>query len=91
LRPGRLDDANEAGRIIFETFAAVAEKYGFPPDFPSVDVEQSSNIPYLQAVSTQSSCPMAIMDTTFTIKVTPTNIKETIFNVYIGVEDTGID
>jgi GNAT superfamily N-acetyltransferase len=38
LRPGRLDDAEEAGRIIFEAFSTIAEKHGFPPDFPSVNV-----------------------------------------------------
>src|SRR5713101_999122 len=38
LRPGRLEDAKQAGKIIFEAFAAIAEKHGFPPDFPSVDV-----------------------------------------------------
>jgi GNAT superfamily N-acetyltransferase len=37
LRPGRLDDAEEAGRIIFEAFSTIANKHGFPPDFPSVD------------------------------------------------------
>jgi predicted N-acetyltransferase YhbS len=37
LRPGRLEDAEEAGKIIFEAFAAIANKHGFPPDFPSVE------------------------------------------------------
>ena len=47
LRPGRLDDANEAGRIIFEAFATIAEKHGFPPDFPSVDVGRTSAASFL--------------------------------------------
>ena len=38
LRPGRIEDADEVGRIIFEAFSAIAEKHGFLPDFPSVDV-----------------------------------------------------
>jgi predicted N-acetyltransferase YhbS len=38
LRPGRIEDAYAVGRIIFEAFSAIAEKHGFPPDFPSVDV-----------------------------------------------------
>jgi GNAT superfamily N-acetyltransferase len=38
LRPGRIEDAYDVGRIIFEAFSAIAEKHGFPPDFPSVDV-----------------------------------------------------
>jgi predicted N-acetyltransferase YhbS len=38
LRPGRIEDADEVGRIIFEAFSAIAEKHGFLPDFPSLDV-----------------------------------------------------
>ena len=38
LRPGRIEDAYAVGRIIFEAFSAIAEKHGFPPDFPSVEV-----------------------------------------------------
>jgi GNAT superfamily N-acetyltransferase len=47
LRSGRLDDAKEAGRIIFEAFATIAEKHGFPPDFPSVDVGRTSAASFL--------------------------------------------
>ena len=47
LRPGRLDDAEEAGKIIFEAFATIAEKHGFPPDFPSVDVGRTSAASFL--------------------------------------------
>src|ERR671933_1897349 len=38
LRPERIEDAYAVGRIIFEAFSVIAEKHGFPPDFPSVDV-----------------------------------------------------
>ena len=38
LRPGRIEDAYAVGRIIFEAFLAIAEKHGFTPDFPSVEV-----------------------------------------------------
>lgn len=38
MRPGRIDDADKVGKIIFEAFSAVADKHSFPPDFPSVDV-----------------------------------------------------
>ena len=38
LRPGRIEDADEVGRIIFEAFSAIAEKHSFPSDFPSVDI-----------------------------------------------------
>jgi predicted N-acetyltransferase YhbS len=37
-RPGRIEDADKVGKIIFEAFSAVANKHNFPPDFPSVDV-----------------------------------------------------
>jgi predicted N-acetyltransferase YhbS len=35
LRPGRADDAEEAGRICYEAFRTIAEAHGFPPDVPS--------------------------------------------------------
>jgi GNAT superfamily N-acetyltransferase len=38
LRPGRIEDADKVGKIIFEAFSAIADKHNFPPDFPSVDV-----------------------------------------------------
>ena len=38
LRPGRIEDADKVGKIIFEAFSAVANKHNFPPDFPSIDV-----------------------------------------------------
>jgi predicted N-acetyltransferase YhbS len=38
LRPGRIEDADKVGKIIFEAFSAVADKHSFPPDFPSADV-----------------------------------------------------
>lgn len=37
-RPGRIEDTDKVGKIIFEAFSAVADKHSFPPDFPSVDV-----------------------------------------------------
>lgn len=40
-RPGRIEDADKVGKIIFEAFSAVADKHSFPPDFPSVDVARS--------------------------------------------------
>ncbi len=38
LRPGRIEDTDKVGKIIFEAFSAIADKHGFPPDYPSVDV-----------------------------------------------------
>ena len=35
LRAARLDDAPEAGRILYEAFRVIAERHGFAPDFPS--------------------------------------------------------
>ena len=37
LRPGRIDDADDIGRIIFDAFSAIADKHGFQREFPSVD------------------------------------------------------
>jgi len=37
LRPGVIDDAKEVGKIIFEAFSGIADKHGFPRDFPTVD------------------------------------------------------
>jgi hypothetical protein len=38
LRPGRIEDTDKVGKIIFEAFSAIAYKHGFPLDYPSVDV-----------------------------------------------------
>lgn len=35
LRPGTPEDAQACGRICYEAFRDVAERHGFPPDFPS--------------------------------------------------------
>ena len=35
LRAARLDDAPEAGRILYEAFRVIAERHGYAPDFPS--------------------------------------------------------
>lgn len=37
LRPGVIDDAKEIGRIIFEAFSEIADKHGFPREFPNVE------------------------------------------------------
>jgi ribosomal protein S18 acetylase RimI-like enzyme len=41
LRPGTIGDADKVGKIIFEAFSAIADKHGFPSDFPSVDTGRS--------------------------------------------------
>ena len=41
LRPGTIDDADKIGKIIFEAFSAIADKHGFPPDYPSLDTGRS--------------------------------------------------
>jgi predicted N-acetyltransferase YhbS len=38
FRPGRPEDAPEAGRICFEAFSRISTAHGFPPDFPSAEV-----------------------------------------------------
>jgi hypothetical protein len=37
IRPAIAADAEACGHIIFEAFKGIAEKHGFPPDFPSVE------------------------------------------------------
>jgi predicted N-acetyltransferase YhbS len=38
LRSANPSDAARAGRICYEAFKAIAERHGFPPDFPSPEV-----------------------------------------------------
>ena len=38
LRPGRIEDALEGGRIAYEAFHAIAARHGFPPDFPAPQI-----------------------------------------------------
>jgi predicted N-acetyltransferase YhbS len=38
LRPGKIDDADSIGKIIFEAFSTIAENHGFQREFQSVDV-----------------------------------------------------
>ena len=38
LRPGVIGDAKEVGRIIFDSFSVIADRHGFPREFPTVDV-----------------------------------------------------
>ena len=37
LRPGKIEDAIELGRICFEAFGAISKEHNFPPDFPSTE------------------------------------------------------
>jgi predicted N-acetyltransferase YhbS len=57
LRPGRIDDADKVGKIIFEAFSAIADKHGFPSDVPSVDIGRSlaSSNPGLYSVVAEDS------------------------------------
>jgi len=38
LRPGAINDAKEVGKIIFDAFSGIADKHGFPHEFPTVDI-----------------------------------------------------
>jgi predicted N-acetyltransferase YhbS len=38
IRPATPDDADACGPICYAAFATLAERHGFPPDFPSVEV-----------------------------------------------------
>ena len=37
-RPGAINDAKEVGKIIFDAFSGIADKHGFPREFPTVDI-----------------------------------------------------
>src|SRR4030095_13874349 len=41
LRTGRVDDGKTCGRICYDAFTAIAERHGFPPDWPSVEFAQA--------------------------------------------------
>ncbi len=38
LRAGKPEDSNECGRVCYEAFKSIADRHGFPPDFPSPEV-----------------------------------------------------
>jgi predicted N-acetyltransferase YhbS len=38
IRQGRHEDAEACGRIAYEAFRTIAERHGFPPDFPAPEV-----------------------------------------------------
>jgi GNAT superfamily N-acetyltransferase len=38
LRPGVIDDAMVVGKIIFDAFSQIADKHGFPREFPTTDI-----------------------------------------------------
>ena len=38
LRPGTINDAREVGKIIFDAFSGIADKHGFPREFPTIDI-----------------------------------------------------
>ena len=39
LRPGRLEDANACGMIVFEAFKSIASQRNFPLDIPSAGID----------------------------------------------------
>jgi predicted N-acetyltransferase YhbS len=41
IRPGRQEDAEACGRICYEAFRAIAQRHGFPADFPTPEVAMS--------------------------------------------------
>jgi predicted N-acetyltransferase YhbS len=42
LRPGNMDDADKVGTIISNAFLTIAQKHGFPSDFPSIDIAKDA-------------------------------------------------
>ena len=37
IRVARSSDAEACGRIIYQAFKGIADRHGFPPDFPTVE------------------------------------------------------
>ena len=54
LRPGRIDDADTVGKIIFDAFSAIADKHGFQREFPSVDTGRGLAFSFLSNPFRQS-------------------------------------
>jgi predicted N-acetyltransferase YhbS len=42
FRPGNMDDADKVGTIISNAFSTIAQKHGFPSDFPSIDIAKDT-------------------------------------------------
>lgn len=42
FRPGNRDDAYKVGTIISNAFSTIAQKHGFPSDFPSIDIAKDA-------------------------------------------------
>jgi predicted N-acetyltransferase YhbS len=42
FRPGNIDDVDKVGTIIFNAFSTIAQKHGFPSDFPSLDIAKDA-------------------------------------------------
>lgn len=40
LRPGAAEDANACGEICYDAFRSLANRHGFPPDFPSAEAAE---------------------------------------------------
>ena len=38
LRTATADDAPRCGRVLHDAFESLADRHGFPPDFPSIQV-----------------------------------------------------
>ena len=42
FRPGNMDDVDKVGTIIFNAFSTIAQRHGFPSDFPSIDIAKDT-------------------------------------------------
>jgi predicted N-acetyltransferase YhbS len=61
FRPGNVDDAYKVGTIIFNAFSTIAQKHGFPSDFPSIDIAKDaamsllSNLNFYSVIAEEDS------------------------------------
>jgi predicted N-acetyltransferase YhbS len=92
LRPGTVGDADKVGKIIFEAFSAIANKHGFPPDYPSLDTGRSlassllSNPRFYSVVAEDTSSGSKDKD-----RVVGSNFLDERSNIVAGVGPLTID
>jgi predicted N-acetyltransferase YhbS len=61
FRPGNVDDAYKVGIIISNAFSTIAQKHGFPSDFPSIDIAKEaamsllSNLNFYSVIAEEDS------------------------------------
>ena len=61
FRPGNIYDVDKVGTIIFDAFSTIAQRHGFPSDFPSIDIAKDvstsllSNLKFYSVIAEEDS------------------------------------